>query len=115
MSEGAHHRKSFASLSLRLSDQRRPTLSVAAGPERADEGGGPDAWAFFLEMSARFLGRGLWAREKLDRFAVVEDQEARLGGGAAREGGLQGLDRLALAVVGLGEGAEVDGHGGGSA
>src|SRR5438445_12716222 len=40
MSEGAHHRKSFASPCLRLSDQRRPTLSSEAGPERADEGGG---------------------------------------------------------------------------
>jgi hypothetical protein len=40
MSEGAHHEKSFASLRLRLSDQRRPTRPSAAGPERADEGGG---------------------------------------------------------------------------
>src|SRR5258708_38404508 len=39
MSEGAQHRKSFALLRLRLSDQRRPTLPRAAGPERADEGG----------------------------------------------------------------------------
>ena len=41
MSEGAHHEKYFASLQLRLSDQRRPTLPLAAGPERADEGVGP--------------------------------------------------------------------------
>src|SRR5260221_14389165 len=40
MSEGAQHRKSFALLRLRLSDQRRPPRPLAAGPERADEGGG---------------------------------------------------------------------------
>ena len=40
MSEGARHAESFASQRLRLSDQRRPTLPVEAGPERADEGGG---------------------------------------------------------------------------
>ena len=45
MSEGAHHEKSVASLRLRLSDQRRPTRRLAAGPERADEGGGPDVGA----------------------------------------------------------------------
>src|SRR5258706_1013567 len=39
MSEGAQHRKSFALLRLRLSDQRRPTRPLAAWPERADEGG----------------------------------------------------------------------------
>src|SRR5258708_15040042 len=42
MSEGARHGKPDASLRLRLSDQRRPTLPSAAWPERADEGGGPD-------------------------------------------------------------------------
>jgi hypothetical protein len=41
MSEGAHHRKTLASLSMRLSDQRRPGSLIAAGPSRADEGGGP--------------------------------------------------------------------------
>src|SRR5260221_8729016 len=40
MSEGARHEGPFASLSLRLSDQRRPTLRLEARPERADEGGG---------------------------------------------------------------------------
>ena len=40
MSEGARHAKSFVTIKLRLSDQRRPTLPGAAGPERADEGGG---------------------------------------------------------------------------
>jgi hypothetical protein len=45
MSEGARHEKPVASLKLRLSDQRRPTLPTAAGPERADEGGGPDVGA----------------------------------------------------------------------
>ena len=45
MSEGAHDENSFASLFLRLSDQQRPTRPLAAGPERADEGGGPDAGA----------------------------------------------------------------------
>ena len=38
-------RGTFASLSLRLSDKRRPTRPFEAGPERADEGGGPDAGA----------------------------------------------------------------------
>ena len=41
--------ESFASIRLRLSDQRRPTLPGAAGPERADEGGGPDVGAATLE------------------------------------------------------------------
>ena len=45
MSEGARHGKAVASLQLRLSDQRRPTLSSEAGPERADEGGGTDVGA----------------------------------------------------------------------
>src|ERR1700688_3295079 len=45
MSEGARQARPFTSLSLRLSDQRRPTLPVEAGPERADEEGGPDAGA----------------------------------------------------------------------
>ena len=45
MSEGAHQKKAVASLRLRLSDQRRPTVPWAAGPERADEGGGPDVGA----------------------------------------------------------------------
>src|SRR5438552_10288533 len=40
MSEGARQEKAFASMRMRLSDQRRPTLTLAAGPERADEGGG---------------------------------------------------------------------------
>ena len=40
MSEGARPGEPSASLPLRLSDQRRPTLAVEAGPERADEGGG---------------------------------------------------------------------------
>jgi hypothetical protein len=40
MSEGARPGEPCASLTLRLSDQRRPTLAVEAGPERADEGGG---------------------------------------------------------------------------
>ena len=45
MSEGAHRRISIASLRLRLNDERRPGFRVAAGPARADEGGGPDAGA----------------------------------------------------------------------
>src|SRR5258706_16373673 len=40
MSEEARHGEHFATPSLRLSDQRRPTLQLSAGPERADEGGG---------------------------------------------------------------------------
>jgi len=40
MSEGARPGEPCASLTLRLSDQRRPTLAIEAGPERADEGGG---------------------------------------------------------------------------
>jgi len=40
MSEGARRARTAASLTLRLSDQRRPALPVEAGPERADEGGG---------------------------------------------------------------------------
>ena len=47
MSEGARHEKPFAALRLRLSDQRRLTLPLAAGPERADEGGGADAGAAY--------------------------------------------------------------------
>ncbi len=47
MSEGARHGDSFAALKLRLSDQRRPTLSSAAGPEPADEGGGSDVGAAY--------------------------------------------------------------------
>jgi hypothetical protein len=35
--------RALASLFLRLSDKRRPTRPFAAGPERAVEGGGPDA------------------------------------------------------------------------
>src|SRR5438132_14108650 len=42
MREGARHAAPVAPLRLRLSGQRRPTLPVEAGPERADEGGGPD-------------------------------------------------------------------------
>jgi len=45
MSEGAYRRFSIASLRLRLNDERRPGFRVAAGPARADEGGGPDAGA----------------------------------------------------------------------
>ena len=45
MSEGAHHDKTVVPPQLRLSDQRRPTLPQAAGPERADEGGRRDAGA----------------------------------------------------------------------
>ena len=45
MSEGALHEKPVASVRMRLSDQRRPTLPQTAGPERADEGGGPDVGA----------------------------------------------------------------------
>src|SRR5437773_7130230 len=40
VSEGARHCGTLASLFLRLSDKRRPTVPLAAGPERADEGGG---------------------------------------------------------------------------
>jgi hypothetical protein len=52
MSEGARHEYSFASLILRLSDQRRPTRSLAAEPERADEGGGPDVGRLEKRRSA---------------------------------------------------------------
>ena len=45
MSEGARHHGTLDSLFLRLSDKRRPTVPFAAGPERADEGGGPEVGA----------------------------------------------------------------------
>ena len=51
MSEGARRLKPFASLWLRLSDQRRPTLPFEAGPERADEGGGTDVGATRRDMN----------------------------------------------------------------
>src|SRR5260370_41795174 len=35
--------RTLASLSLRLSDKRRPTRPFEAGPGRAEEGGGPGA------------------------------------------------------------------------
>src|SRR5258706_5179732 len=57
MSEGAHDGKSFATLRLRLSDQRRPTLSSTAGPERADEGGGARRWGDLKSRVRAILGR----------------------------------------------------------
>src|SRR5438874_12108096 len=45
VSEGARHCGTLASLSLRLSDKRRPTRPSEAGPKRADEGGGLDVGA----------------------------------------------------------------------
>src|SRR5512141_3030376 len=41
MSEGARYGRTAATLRLRPSDQRGPGRTPAAGPERADEGGGP--------------------------------------------------------------------------
>jgi hypothetical protein len=41
MSEGPGYGRSLATLRLRPSDQRGPGRAPAAGPERADEGGGP--------------------------------------------------------------------------
>ena len=53
MSEGARHCGTLASLFLRLSDKRRPTPSSEAGPERADEGGGPDVGRLVREESGQ--------------------------------------------------------------
>jgi hypothetical protein len=51
MSEGALPRESIVSLFLRLSDRRRPQLSVTAGPSRADEGGGSTRGGVFARSS----------------------------------------------------------------
>ena len=58
MSEGARYAESVASLRLRLSDQRRPTLPAAAGPERADEGGGPDVGRLETGSESYFVAPG---------------------------------------------------------
>src|SRR6266851_8401800 len=48
---------------------------------------------------------------QLQELAVVQGEKAGSGLGAAGEGGLQGVQGLELAVVRLGESAEVDGNG----
>src|SRR6476659_4941229 len=80
MSEGARHTAALASIRLRLSDQRRPTHPSAAGPERADEGGGPDTGAFQSKRFSqarplvpfRFRAGGAWLYCPANRDSLSE-------------------------------------------